>query len=119
QYPATIHPVASYPSRCPSTHPAQPTNNQPKMIPPTASATRVGGGGLKSEPTYDSTSTAMSDQKPYVPVRSRARVAVAYSHTPATNITPSTATVPVTEFHSPSPSGVPPGYSGMSGRWVT
>src|SRR5207249_2002443 len=42
-----------------------------------------------------------------------------YSHTPATNITPSTATVPVTEFHSPSPSGVPPGYSGMSGRWVT
>jgi hypothetical protein len=34
------------------------------MIPPMASATRVGGGGLKSEPTYDKTSITMRPQNP-------------------------------------------------------
>ncbi len=51
QYPTTLYPATPYPSLCLPLHPAHSTNSHPKMIPPTASAVWVGGGGLNSEPT--------------------------------------------------------------------
>jgi len=101
-------------TRCRSIHHAHNGNSQPRS-PVNANAFTLGGGGPNAAPRYSATNNAMKSQSAIDPTRSRGFVIVAYNHTPAANITPSTTSVIATEFHIPNPTSIAlPGYNGKS-----